>query len=61
MKTVSVDDAARQLDQMLLLVEKGESVVLTRDGRAVARLVGVRDGDGDEVPASEVEEAFHGD
>jgi antitoxin (DNA-binding transcriptional repressor) of toxin-antitoxin stability system len=61
MKTVSVDYAARHLDLMLLLVEQGESVILTRDGHAVARLVAVRSGDDDEVPPAEVEEAFYGD
>jgi prevent-host-death family protein len=61
MKTVSVDYAARHLDLMLLLVEQGENVILTRNGRPVARLVAVRDDDDAEVPPAEVDEAFYGD
>jgi len=61
MKTVSVDYAARHLELLLLLVEQGETVILTQGDRPVARLVPVQDDNGTEVPSSEVEEAFYGD
>mgnify|MGYP001240231254 FL=1 len=61
MKTVSVEYAARHLELLLLLVEQGETVILTQGDRPVARLVPVQDDNGTEVPSSEVEEAFYGD
>ena len=61
MKTVSVEYAARHLELLLLLVEQGETVILTQGDRPVARLVPVQDDNGTEVPSSEVEDAFYGD
>ena len=61
MKTVSVDYAARHLELLLLLVEQGETVILTQGDRPVARLVPVQDDNGTEVPSSEVEDALYGD
>lgn len=46
MREIGALEAAGQLGALLDLVERGEEVVITRDGRAVARLVpgmGTRD------------------
>ena len=37
--TVSIEQAQRQLAQLLDKVAAGEEMVITRDGRAVARLI----------------------
>jgi prevent-host-death family protein len=42
MKTVGIFEAKRQLSTLLDQVERGEEIVITRHGRAVARLVPVR-------------------
>ena len=39
---LAVDDANDRLNEIVRRVEAGEKVVLTRDGRSVARLVSVR-------------------
>jgi prevent-host-death family protein len=41
METVSVYDAKTHLSRLLAAVERGEDVVITRNGRPVARLVRV--------------------
>lgn len=41
MKTVGVFEAKNKLSELLNLVENGESVLLTRNGRPVAELVPV--------------------
>lgn len=61
MKTVTADYAAEHLDQLLDLVEQGETIVLSTGGRPVAKLVRIHLDEDPEVPASEVEEAFYGD
>ncbi|MGB5733264.1 MAG: type II toxin-antitoxin system prevent-host-death family antitoxin [Thiohalocapsa sp.] len=61
MKTFSTDYAAQHLDVLLDLAARGELVVLSVNGSPVARLVPVDDEHCAEVPAAEVEEAFHGD
>ncbi|MGB5834330.1 MAG: type II toxin-antitoxin system prevent-host-death family antitoxin [Thiohalocapsa sp.] len=61
MRSFSIEYAANHLKELLDLVEQGESVVLSQDGRPVARLVHFVEDGGAEVPPSEVEEAFHGD
>jgi prevent-host-death family protein len=61
MKTVTTDYAAEHLEELLDLVARGESVLLSMNGRPVARLLSIDDEDTAEVPASEVEEAFYGD
>jgi prevent-host-death family protein len=61
MKTVTTEYAAEHLEELLDLVVHGEPILLSMNGRAVARLLRVEDGDAAEVPASEVEEAFYGD
>ncbi len=40
-KTISVEEAAETFEQCVREVEAGEEYILTRDGRAVARLVPV--------------------
>ncbi len=40
MKIVSVQQAEKQLSRLLAEVEAGEDVVITRDGKPMARLVG---------------------
>jgi antitoxin (DNA-binding transcriptional repressor) of toxin-antitoxin stability system len=61
MKTVTTEYAAAHLEELLTLVALGESVLLSMNGRPVARLLRIDDDDTAEVPASEVEEAFYGD
>jgi antitoxin (DNA-binding transcriptional repressor) of toxin-antitoxin stability system len=63
MQIFTAEYASQHLEQLLDLVARGETVMLSLDGRPTARLVAIdADGDGDaEVPLSEVEEAFHGD
>jgi antitoxin (DNA-binding transcriptional repressor) of toxin-antitoxin stability system len=61
MKTVTTEYAAEHLDELLDLVTTGEPVLLSMNGRSIARLVRVEEDDATEVPLSEVEEAFHGD
>lgn len=61
MKTVTTEYAAEHLEELLDIVVQGEPVLLSMNGRPVARLVRVDDEDTAEVPASEVEEAFYGD
>ncbi|BAF89671.1 prevent-host-death protein [Azorhizobium caulinodans ORS 571] len=39
MRHVQITDAEAHLTQLVDAVERGETVVITRDGRAVARLV----------------------
>ena len=41
MTTVDVQQAKTQLSRLLAAVEAGDEVVITRDGKAVARLVQV--------------------
>jgi len=41
MHTVSISDARKRLSQLVLAAERGESVVLTRRGKAVACIVPV--------------------
>jgi prevent-host-death family protein len=61
MQTFTTEYAAQHLEELLDLVTRGETVILSLDGRPAARLVSIgADGDA-EVPLSEVEEAFHGD
>jgi prevent-host-death family protein len=55
MDTVPASDAKARLSELLDKVEKGETVVITRHGRAVARLVpdeAARQKDVDEAIAS---------
>lgn len=61
MQTFTTDYAAEHLEELLDLVLGGEVVVLSLDGRLVARLVPLGDDGDPEVPPSEVEEAFYGD
>lgn len=39
MQIVTLTEAQTQLDRLVDLVESGEEITITRDGRAVARLV----------------------
>lgn len=41
---ISVKEAQENLDQLLDLVESGENVVVTRDGKTVARIVPAKQG-----------------
>ena len=41
MRHVTVQDAMAQLSQLLATAERGEEVVITRDGRPMVRLVPV--------------------
>jgi prevent-host-death family protein len=61
MNTVTTEYAAEHLEELLTLVARGEPVLLSMNGRPVARLLRIDDEDTAEVPASEVEEAFYGD
>ncbi|ESQ15507.1 MAG TPA: hypothetical protein DDY14_01280 [Chromatiaceae bacterium] len=61
MQTFTTDYAVQHFDELLALVENGETILLFTAGRPVARLLPTRaDGDAD-VPSAEVEEAFYGD
>lgn len=42
MPTVNVHEAKTHLSKLLARVEAGEEIVIARDGRPVARMVGVR-------------------
>lgn len=65
MQSFSHHHVADNLDALLELVQQGEEVRITVDGRPVARLAPVGEGDalgGDsDVPTEEVEQAFYGD
>jgi antitoxin (DNA-binding transcriptional repressor) of toxin-antitoxin stability system len=61
MQTVTTKYAAAHLDELIDRVIQGESIALSMDGRLVARLVRIEHDADQEVPAAEVEEAFHGD
>jgi prevent-host-death family protein len=43
MLDVTLADAKAQLSELIERAERGESVQITRDGKPVARIVGVRD------------------
>ena len=45
MKTVPVYEAKNHLSELLVAVERGESIAITRRGRPVARLIGIHDAD----------------
>lgn len=49
MREVQVSDAKRHFPQLLDAVERGESVVITRHGRPIARLVPELDRHGEDV------------
>lgn len=62
MKTIDIASAAANLEELLERALAGEPVIISIDGRPVARLLPVGDGDHeDDAPGHEVEEAFHGD
>jgi prevent-host-death family protein len=61
MQTVTTDYAAEHLDELIERVRQGEGIMLSQNGRAVARLVHIDEDSDQEVPAAEVEEAFYGD
>jgi hypothetical protein len=61
MQTFTTEYAAQHLDELLDLVARGETVMLSLNGvRLPVWSPSTTDGDA-EVPLSEVEEAFHGD
>lgn len=62
MKTFTTEYAAAHFDEVLAVVQRGDSVLLVADGQPVARVLraGIDD-DEAHVPDNEVEEAFHGD
>lgn len=39
MKTITLDDAQKQLDKLVKLVAEGEEVIITLDGHPVARMM----------------------
>jgi prevent-host-death family protein len=43
MSTVNLKDARKRLSSIVAAVERGESIVITRRGKKVARLVPMRD------------------
>lgn len=51
MKTVGIFEAKNKLSELVAAVERGESVMLTRNGRPVAELVPIA-ADGDEARAA---------
>ena len=59
-KTISVEEAAETFEQCVREVEAGEEYILTRDGRAVARLVPVDIGFGPLDRASLRERGWRG-
>lgn len=61
MQTFSTDYASQHFEELLAQVAQGETLLLIRNGKPLARLVPFGGEDGAEVPPSEVEEAFYGD
>ena len=61
MNVYTTEYAAEHLAELLDLLAQGESVLISKDGRPVARMLPIVDDDAAEVPTVEVEEAFHGD
>ena len=65
MHTVEPRYAADHFHALLEAVKKGAEILVVDNGRPVARIVPVREGDEDwddaNVPREEVEQAFHGD
>lgn len=65
MQAFSQDHVSENLDALLELVQQGEEIQITVNGKAVARLmpVGVDESAGADadVPTEEVEQAFYGD
>mgnify|MGYP001260956629 CR=1 FL=1 len=51
MKTVGIFEAKNKLSELVAEVERGESIMLTRNGRPVAELVPIA-ADGDEARAA---------
>lgn len=41
-KTFSIRDARRNFSQLIVMVEQGEDIVITRRARPVARIIGVK-------------------
>ncbi len=39
MRTIEIDDAESRFDELLTEVENGESIILTRNGQPVARVI----------------------
>ncbi len=52
MQQVNIHEAKTHLSKLIAAVERGEEVVIARDGRAVARLVPVRETEGPRQPGS---------
>jgi prevent-host-death family protein len=46
MLTATIDEAQVQLVQLIGLAEKGEEIVIAREGKPVARLIGYRRAEG---------------
>jgi prevent-host-death family protein len=61
MQTVTTDYAAAHLAELIERVGNGETILISLDGRPVARLIGLDEDEAADVPAAEVEEAFYGD
>ncbi len=65
MQSFSQQHVADNLDELMELVKQGEEVLITIDGRPIARLVPVDStdagGSDSDVPTEEVEQAFYGD
>lgn len=51
MREIAASEAKAHLPQLLDDVEQGETLIITRHGRAIARLVPERDGRQDEIGA----------
>jgi len=61
MQTVTTDYATAHLAELIERVGNGETILISLDGRPVARLSGLDEDEAADVPAAEVEEAFYGD
>jgi prevent-host-death family protein len=61
MQTVTTEYAAAHLEELIERVSRGETVQIATAGAPVARVIRIEDEGDAEVPAYEVEEAFHGD
>lgn len=58
MREVQVSEAQGRLNELLGEVERGESVVITREGRPIARLVPEHQGNEGRAPSDDAEEEF---
>ena len=52
MREIAASDAETHLPQLLEAVERGESLVITRHGHPIARLIPVHDRRGEEIAAA---------